>query len=339
MLAPLTLHDIAPRTLMQDVYFRDDFLALHAPRGLSRLSSSDFRHAAVEVPIPGSERCDLETPWGYGGSVAVDEPALAAGLVEWRAKQHAQGRVAEFIRIHPFINPVPLSGRLDMLAFNRPTVLVDLGQSEAARWNFYSDSTRNCIRKAKRSVTIRVLTPEEWPLFKDLYELGLKRNDAQASYFLSDAYYQGLLAQPWCRAWIAENDEGPLAVSSYLHSDTPLCHYHLAGGNERSRKANALYFLLEVAFCHYAKAGCRWLHMGGGHTTAPGDALLAFKSKFSPERGHFYIGGMIFDPAAYENLGGGGGRFLCAGVDESGPRYDSDKVVLASKNACGWDVK
>jgi hypothetical protein len=313
MPAPLTLNDIAPCTLMQDVYFRDDFLALHAPRGLSSMDGSDFRHAAVEVPIPVSQRCDLETPWGYGGPLALDEPALAAGLIEWRAKQQAQGRVAEFIRLHPFINPVPLCERLDMVAFNRRTVVVDLEQPAAARWNFYSDSTRNCIRKAKRTVTVRALAAAEWPLFKNLYELGLKRNDAQASYFLSDAYFQGLLAQPWCRAWVAEDNEGPLAVSCFLRSDTPLCHYHLAGGNDRSRKANALYLLLEEAFCHYAKAGCRWLHMGGGHTVSPDDLLLAFKSKFSPERAHFYIGGMIFDPAAYEKLGGGrGGRFLCA---------------------------
>src|ERR1700758_1720126 len=111
---------------MQDVYFRDDFLALHAPQGLDRLSRVDFHHAAVEVPIPGSDRRDLETPWGYGGPVALSAQVLADGLAEWRARQQAHGRVAEFIRLHPFINPVPLWDKLDMLVFNRPTVVVDL---------------------------------------------------------------------------------------------------------------------------------------------------------------------------------------------------------------------
>jgi len=316
MPAPVTLHDLAPQLLMQDVYFRDDFLALHAPGRVTSLGRSDFRHAAAVVDIPGSERCDLETPWGYGGPAALDAAALASGLADWRGKQQAEGRVAEFIRLHPFINPVPLSDRLDMLTFNRPTVLVDLDRPEAARWNFYSDSTRNCVRKAQRELTLRPLTADEWPLFRELYERGLRRNEALPSYFLSEAYYRGLLSAAWCSAWLAEDRDGPLAVSCFLHSGTPLCHYHLAGGDGRSRQKNALYLLLHEAFRHFRKVGCRWLHMGGGRTASDDDQLLAFKSKFSPERAHYYIGGLIFDPAAYRGLGGGRrGRFLCSGSD------------------------
>jgi hypothetical protein len=313
MPAPLTLNDVPPGTLMQDVYFRPDFLELHAPKGLDTLRRSDFCHGAVEKPIAGSARCDLETPWGYGGPLALDPDALAAGLAEWRSMQQARGRVAEFIRLHPFINPVALWGRLEMLEFNRPTVIVDLQQTAAERWNFYRDSTRNCLRKAQRTLTIRRLAAAEWPLFQALYEAGLERNEAAKSYFLSDVYHRSLLAQPWCDAWVAEDREGPIAASCFLHSGTPLCHYHLAGGNERSRKHNALYLLLDEAFSYYGKSGYRWMHLGGGRSSSLDDSLLAFKSKFSRDRAHFYIGGIVLDRCAYQKLGGGHERFLCAG--------------------------
>jgi UDP-N-acetylbacillosamine alanyltransferase len=309
----MTLHGIDPRELMRDVYFRPDFLEIHGARGLDRIERDDFRHAAVEVDIAGSERRDLETPWGYGGPVATNVEALSAGLSEWRAQQQRLGRIAEFIRLHPFINPAVLRDQLDMLSFNRSTVLVNLDEP-AARCSSYSDSTRSCIRKAQRTLTNRVIAAEEWSLLRDLYEAGLRRNNAATSYFFDDAYYRALLATPWCKAWVAEDKQGPVAVACFLHSGIPLCHYHLAGGNERARHSNAAYLLLEEAFCHYSRGGCRLMHLGGGRTTSAADPLLAFKSKFSPERAHYYIGGMIFDPAAYEELGGGRGQFLCAGA-------------------------
>lgn len=314
MSLPLRLGEIPPETLWRDVYFREDFLQLHAPRGLEIMARPAYQHAAAQVPIPGSDRYDLETPWGYGGPVASNPEALAAGLAEWRSLQRQKGRVAEFIRLHPFVDPVALEDHLDMLEFNRLTVIVDLKESEAARWNFFSDSTRNCIRKARRILTMRPLIAAEWPLFKELYEAGLQRNEAVEAYFLRDGYYRALLASAWCRAWVAEDKEGPVAVSCFLHSGTPFAHYHLAGGNSRSRSSNALYLLLEHAFVHYTKLGCRWFHLGGGRSTFPDDSLLAFKSKFSPQRAPFYTGGLIFDVTAYRALGGGRGRFLCVGV-------------------------
>lgn len=318
MSAPLTLHGVNPADLFDDVYFRGDYLSLHAGEsGVESTATPRFRHGAAVRPIPGTWRSDLETPWGYGGPVATGAEALMAGLAEWRRRQREAGRVAEFMRLHPFANPAALNDSLDMLAFNRPTVIVDLETPKTARWKFYSDSTRNCLRKAERNLTVRSLVPEEWTLFKALYEIGLGRNAATPDYYLDDAYFQILLAKPWCRAWIAEDGEGPVAVSCFLHTGTPICHYHLSGGNDRSRRTNALYLLLEEAFQYYSGKGCRLMHLGGGRTPASEDPLLAFKAKFSPLRAHFYVGGLIYDPVSYANLGGGQGRFLCAGPNSA----------------------
>jgi RimJ/RimL family protein N-acetyltransferase len=319
MPVPLTLHGLDPRDLFDDVYLREDFIALHADHGFDRLDTGTYRHGAGFRPIPGSDRRDLETPWGYGGPVATSAPALAEGLAAWREQQLGLGSVAEFVRLHPFTNPVALADDMEMLEFNRPTVLVDLRLSDGERWQTYSDSTRNCLRKAERALSIRRLDPTEWRAFKELYERMLERTAAGRYYNLSDTYFAELLARPWCTAWIVEDGEGPVAASCFLHSDTPLVHYHLAGGNPRSRPANALYLLLETAFRHYSRLGCAWMQLGGGRTTAQDDALYRFKSKFSHHRAHFYIGGMVHDRAAYAELGGGRGKFLCSGRPESEP--------------------
>jgi L-amino acid N-acyltransferase YncA len=53
------------------------------------------------------------------------------------------------------------------------------------------------------------------------------------------------------------------------------------------------------------------MHLGGGRTSRPDDALLAFKAKFSPQRVPYYTGGLIYARGAYEQLARGRNeRFL-----------------------------
>jgi len=310
--APMTLGRFDARELLGDVYFREDFIALHAGHGFDCAIGEDFAHGAAVVPIPGSGHFDLQTSWGFGGPLAVAPSTLQTGLAQWKERQRAAGAVAEFLRLHPLLNPASLADHVDMLHFNRWTVMVDLEEGRAARWKYYSDSTRNCVRKASGLLGVRRIGPEEAPLFRELYEAGLDRNVAEKSYYFDGAYFDALLARPWAIAWLAYDEEGPLAVGCFLHSGDGICHYHLAGGNERARKQNAAYLLLETAFEHFSGLGAKLMCLGGGRSTAANDALLAFKSKFSPLRAPYYVAGIVHDHDAYERLGGGGGRFLCS---------------------------
>ena len=107
----LTLHGLTPTELLDDVYFRPDYVRLHArPDKIDSLIRENFRHAAAVRPIPGTRFEDLETPHGYGGTSATDTSALVEGLAEWRERQRRAGRVAEFVRLHPFVNPMALRG-------------------------------------------------------------------------------------------------------------------------------------------------------------------------------------------------------------------------------------
>ena len=306
------LFDLNPAALLEDVYGRADFIALHSrPDAGDSLETDGFRIGAAVRAIPGTLWNDLETPHGYGGPLARDAVALAAGLRAWRHRQTAAGRVAEFVRLHPCLNPAALEGLVDHLAFNRPTVMVDLRCDRKARWAGYSKTTRNILRQTARTLTVRPLAAEEWPLFQALYEAMLVRHGADRRFYFSPDYYRDLLAAPWAWALVAERDGEALAASCFLHAGAPLAHYHLSGGSEAGLAAQAQYPLLEAAFERAAAAGCAWMHLGGGRSTTANDGLWLFKAKFSPIHARFHVAGLIHSSERFAALGGSRkGRFL-----------------------------
>ncbi len=304
-----TLHEVSPRDVMRDVYFRRDFLALHArPDGIDMIAEDDFRHAAAIRRIPGTDLSDLETPWGYGGPVASDITALRDGLARWRQRQGASGRVAEFVRLHPFLNPMAMREAFDILRFDRLTVVVDLAEPAKARWRHYSKGTRYSINTARKKLRIRRLGAAEAPLFRALYEAGLARNRAADLYYFDERFYGELVAAEWAETWVAEADE-PVAVACFLHGG-PFAHYHLSGGTDAARRSFAHYLLIEHAITYFAQRGKRWLHLGGGQSATPDDSLYRFKTRFSPLRLPFYTGGLVFDRAAYVGLARDNDRIL-----------------------------
>lgn len=304
-----------PEELRRDIYFQRDFIDLHARNGTIGLSDGDFSHHVGIVPIPGSGRNDLETPWGYGGPIVPSAELLPKGLAKWKDYVRREvGAVAEFIRLHPFLDPSIFADHVNMLQFNRHVVVADLNVSRDLRWRNYSDSTKNCIRKASRTLELHRIGAEAAEEFGSIYELGLTRNDASSDYYFDKQFYQKLLDAPWATTWMVTDSQGAAAVSCFLHGSGDLCHYHLAGANEKARRANAHYFLLDVALDHFSALGVRYMMLGGGRTTDNGDALLRFKSKFSPLLASYCVAGIIYDHDSYANLGGGISKFLCTGV-------------------------
>jgi RimJ/RimL family protein N-acetyltransferase len=307
----LTLYGETPDTLFGDVYFRSDFVALHArPDGIDSLELQGFRHAAAVRAIPGTDAEDMETPWGYGGPIARDVPAFWEGLALWRQRQANHRRVAEFVRVHPFINPIALRGFLDQIRLDRLTVLVDLAEATIARRRRFTKGTRYSLAQAERNLSLRRLGPADARLFQRLYEDGLVRNAAIESFFLPNEYYEELLNSDFAHAWVAERSGEALAVACFIHGET-LAHYHLSGGSDAARASFAHYLLLENAIEHYRAKGCRWMHLGGGRSNAPDDALFRFKTRFGSKLVPFYTGGLVHDRLAFERLTlGRRGRFL-----------------------------
>ncbi|MBC7952327.1 MAG: GNAT family N-acetyltransferase [Rhodospirillaceae bacterium] len=309
--SPTLLWGVSAEQLFQDVLFNPDYLALHAGvRGVDSLALPGFRHATGICAVGDGAVEDLETPWGYGGPVAADAGAMDAGMAAWRAQQRERGRVAEFVRLHPFINPMAVASHFDMLAFDRPTVVLDLSQSLDVRRSFYNRSARRSLKKAEECLTVRQLGPDDGAVLQDCYEAGLKWNDAAERYWLEPAFYGRLLAAPWCMAWAVEFEGRAVAALAIVRGGG-FVHTHLAGNYPEARDLGAAYILHQTAIDACAQLGDRWFHFGGGRSRLSDDVLLQFKAKFSPLRAHYYVGGLIFDRDAYAKLGGAsGGMFL-----------------------------
>lgn len=325
-LAPL--HGATSAEIMADVYFRQDFVALHArPDRVDTLDLGAFRHAAAVREIPGADRDDLETPWGYGGPAALDEAAFWQGLGLWRQRQIDNDRVAEFVRLHPFLNPMSFRGWFDHLRLDRLTILVDLAAPPAMRRRGYSKGTRYSIRQAQKNHSFRMLVPGEGAIFQRCYDEGLRRNQAERNYYFPAEYFESVLAADWAATWVAESAGEIVAAACFLDGGA-FAHYHLSGGGEAARATFAHYGLIEHAIGHFAAKGTRWMHLGGGRTSQPDDALLAFKAKFSPRRIPFYTGGLVYARDAYEQLARGRNERFLAYRFPPAPEIGSKPIAL-----------
>ena len=306
----LTLYGTRPEDIMKDVYFQEEFVALHAhPDPIDSLKLNGFYWLSAVRQIEGTTYEDLETPWGYGGPVANNDSEFWRGVGQWRQRQTDRGRVAEFVRLHPFLNPVALRGMLDQIRFDRLTVLVNLNDSESRR-RHYSKGTRYSLRQAEKKLSIRRLGKADAEEFRSCYYAGLKRNNASENYFFDTSYFSKLLEAEWVNTWAADQNGELVAVACFLSSHK-FAHYHLSGGVEAARDSFAHYLLLEHAFEYFAATDIEWMHLGGGRSAKPDDTLLQFKAKFSSTLVPFYTGGLVYDRNAYDGLRHGSSeRFL-----------------------------
>ena len=321
---PTTLFDLSFEELAQDAYFNPEFLALHAMGNQVEFHHfNNFIHGSVSRNIPGSDLRDLETPWGYGGPLAATSDELAAGIGEWKQEMAAKGNVAEFIRLHPCLNPVALKPNLDFLVFDRPTIMVDLGVSSENRLAGYDRITRKRIRQGAEKQTVREASVDDVSVFRSLYEIGLGHNKATGRYYFDDDYFAQLLGADWSKAWISYTLENePIAMMCTIHGG-PMAHTHLSGGNDLSRKLHSSYLLHHHAIEAYAtdpSGQFKLMHLGGGRTNLQNDNLYEFKARFSPIRSNFFLGGIVFDTDAYGQLGGNENGFFL------GYRAEQDKA-------------
>ena len=325
---PLTLYGVSPEELAEDVYYRRDFFELHRGSGfIDCIEGPSFHAGAVVRAIEGTDLEDLETPWGYGGPIATSHEQMRQGMWLWRQRQREAGRVAEFVRLHPFLNPLAVHDYYADIKFDRVTIAVDLSLPREQRRRVYSEGTKNRLRRAARSMTVVRLGIEHAEDFRRCYETGLDRNNALSAYYFGDDYYETILASPWATCLGGQLDGEIVSIACFLHTGI-FCHYHLSGSTSDGRAKFAHYLLLDHAFDYFSEKGARLMHLGGGRTERPDDALLEFKKKFSRWRLAFYTAGAIYDPEAYAQLSTGDTRRFLNYRFSLTPRDEVGDVVL-----------
>lgn len=245
---------------------------------------------------------DLESHYGYSGpfSTSDDPDFLQRAFTAYRKKCMDEDIVCEFIRFHPYNSLGQHARYFDFHLYERNVVVIDLTGDTDARWQHYSKTTRNILRKAKQRLNIAInqLTIEE---FTNIYFKTMEKNTASAFYYFPTDYFKMLNQLPRVELLsITLNDA--LVSSGYFMYGRDIGHYHLSANNSEFLKENGNYLLLDAAFERAKALGCQRMLLGGGRTTDANDSLLQFKQKFSNETLPFYIAGLNFLPEVKQEL-------------------------------------
>ncbi len=263
--------------------------------------------------IPGSDRRDAISPYGYPGLVPSPPDrgshfslyggkstatrggggGLEPGEVDWSAT----GLVSVFLRHR--LGPAPLAGASErnVVQVADPALAPKSRPSDRrqVRRNLEAGYRLDLVSGAETSAAQRAG-------FVDVYEQTMRRAAAAGHYFFGAAYFDRILAAP--RTWLAlaTAPDGALAAASIAAVSDGYLHYYLSGtADSRLREApmkNVVTRLVE----HAAELGLP-LNLGGG--LRPGDALEEFKRGFANRTEPWFTSEIICDPETYAKLASG----------------------------------
>jgi len=255
--------------------------------------------------IPGGGQ-DATSPYGYPGPIGrgLDDPAFVAEAFRQAGRVlAAEGVVSLFVRLHPLLNPVAPEG-VGHLASHGDAVTIDLAQPPEVLWRQTRKNHRRQIARSIRSGHSVGLDASEqgFTAFKHLYRDTMRRLGAPAYYVFDDAYFEDLRSAMGERMRLASVRVGDeLAAAGLFIEEDGIVQFHLAAADARfaafSLSKRLVHFMTDWARAR----GNRWFHLGAGNGQ-PDDALLHFKSGFSPLRHHFRTLRVVLDAAAYRRL-------------------------------------
>ena len=302
-----------------DVYFLPEYLAAHEAAGLGRAEcisvvegGSRLLLTYLRCAISGhAPLCDVQTPNGYGGALVRGETdaflakAWAAVFECWRGR----AVVAGFLRCHPLLGNADAHRGAWQLTHDRNTVAIDLrGGLEAAFGGpLAAKHRRDAGRVIRSGYATRELPDTMGAIgtFIPFYERSMARVGAGDAYFFPREYYGSLIAGLGPRVSVFEVRDARSAEAASMGIamwGRRWAHYHLSASVLDVPGLNFSHTLLQGIAEAAVARGCEMLHLGGGRTAAPDDALLRFKRWIGRHERPFHTAGRVVDEAAYCRL-------------------------------------
>jgi hypothetical protein len=290
-------------------YFRPDYHDLHHDDGEPvawQVSDGDDRLLIVglRVPIAGTDRWDLQSCNGYGGPLAssgADTPFLESAWEAWGREVAAAGCVAAFFRLHPLLDNRTWLPASATVRHDRSTVLIPLEGTWQTAWENADPGHRRKVRQARsRGLVVHWDESTDWEAFPDLYTTAMDRLQASARLRYGPDYFARLRQLPGVRlAAVRENRQ--LSAGIILLQGRTWHHYHL-GARRPDADYRTMNLLFQDGFEAAVLAGKAGMHLGGGATTAAGDALLRFKRSLGGDLRQFQTSLVITDRDCYADL-------------------------------------
>jgi len=247
--------------------------------------------------VPGSERRDAISPYGYPGLAISDGPQLRIdfpvdpGTVDFSAT----GLVTIFLR-HALDGEPPLAAAT-------PRNVCLLSDPRLPRKSRASD--RQQIRKNLRAGYEVEITagPETSPGqragFFTAYTETMVRTGAAERYFFGEDYFETILAADGTWLFVCRAPDGAAAAASIAVLSDGLLHYYLSGTADDYLRGAPMKNLLEEMIGFAAE---RELSVNFGGGIRPGDALEEFKRGFANREEQWFTSEIVCDPAASREL-------------------------------------
>ena len=266
--------------------------------GVTHTLAIDAPGRSARVPlivreIPGTERLDAVSPYGYPGATVSGSGAIpGAAVVDWSAT----GLVSVFGRERLAADPW-LAG-----AAERSRVLVHDPEAERSVRPRLAEQIRANERDgwAVEAVASPDSSASDRDAFAAAYEQTMRRAGAAERYFFARDYFDAVLS--FERSWLVVARRGgevgaaAIAATSDVH-----LHYYLGGTADSAREASPFKNVV-AAMLDLADELDLPLNLGGGVT--PGDGLETFKRGFANADLPFLTQEVVCDADAYAELGG-----------------------------------
>ena len=281
----------------------DDFFrsrAFYDAEGVTHTLRIEGDNGEARVPllvreIPGTERLDATSPYGYPGAV-VEASATSAppSDVDWSGV----GLVSVFGRERLGGEPWLAGAR------ERSAVLLH----DPARPRRVRPRLAEQIRSNKRRgwsvqrISGPDASPEQRADFERAYEQTMRRADAAERYFFSSDYFQSALSFGDSWLLLATAASGEVGAGAIVVRSDAMLHYFLGGTAEEQLPESPFKNAVE-AMMSLADELALPLNLGGG--VRPGDGLEAFKRGFANSELPFRTHEIVTDEDEYERLSAG----------------------------------
>jgi hypothetical protein len=314
--------DLLRRT-RHDVYHLPQYAELEGERLEGRPLAFYTEVDQTEVLIPFVQRAlagmpglsDLVSPYGYPGPLAA--AARRGGTVPWetvfdglREAMARERMVTAFVRLHPLLNGdlIDDARTVPGLRVEGPTVGADLA---GADWDAILPRLRRDHRRYVRAAVRHGYRThvDDWnlyPAFVALYLATMERLEADAQYFFSDAYFEGLRTQPlapYTHLVCAVSPAGDVVAGSLFFACGGIVQYHLSASSAEHASIAPTKLVIAEALRWGSSEGYEVLHLGGGLGSKE-DGLLRFKQGFGTFERWYATVRVVSDQDLYGRLGG-----------------------------------
>jgi hypothetical protein len=277
----------------------NEVVLVEATSGTARLA---LTLALKPIPACGGY-LDAESPYGYAGPLCLGDvtglwPAVLAALAERLV-------INVFLRLSPMATvSLPHGCWRSPPQMTACIPLADGLESAFAggRCAGHRSQVARGQRAGLRATTRSAPSMADLQRFRLLYDTTMQALNADGSYYFSDAYYQ-LVTRLGDRLSAVEvvDAHDVIHAAALFMRGAHWAHYHLSGRLQGGHNA-AGDLLLHAGAAWAAENRCSLLHLGGGHSSAADDPLLAFKRRIGRADTTAAFAGIVCLPAVHARL-------------------------------------